>query len=128
MRFIPSGKQVCKFTLATTETFGKDQKVTQWHNIEVWGWNAEYTGECIRKGDEVIVIGKVAYESWDGKDGNKVYRTKVVAEVIRATVTRTNKTSNGGSGPAKNNKQQQSSQSQPQDTGYEPYNQGGSDW
>lgn len=88
IKYTPQGKAVAKFSLATTETYGKDQKKTDWHNIEAWGWNAEYANELIRKGDEVVVIGSVVYESWDGKDGNKVYRTKIVANFLRATVTR----------------------------------------
>jgi single-strand DNA-binding protein len=75
---------VCKFSLATTETF-KEKKTTEWHNVVMFGTRAEKLAQYITKGCQLIVEGKVTYRSWDGKDGAKHYRTEIICENIEFT-------------------------------------------
>lgn len=73
---------VCKFSLATNETY-KDkqgQKVTntEWHNIVVFGKQADVINQYVDKGKQLLVEGKIKTDSWDDNDGNKKYKTNVV--------------------------------------------------
>ncbi len=71
-RTTTNGKRVIAFTLATSN--GKDRPAS-WHSVEVW--NApEWLS--VSKGDLVYVEGRIAYDSWTGKDGQKKYKTKIV--------------------------------------------------
>lgn len=88
MSAIPqTGRQVAKFTMATNERFynkatreTKDR--TEWHNIVVWGNQAEFCERYLDKGRQVVVEGKLRTRSWQGKDGNKRTTTEIEAENI----------------------------------------------
>jgi single-strand DNA-binding protein len=81
MRFTPNGNAVCEFSLATNRKVG-DAYEADWHNIVCWGKTAEYANDKLDKGDLVLVAGRIQYRSWDGQDGQKRYRTEVVAERV----------------------------------------------
>ena len=71
---------VANFSLATSETFMKDgekKTVTEWHNIVIWGKQAEIADKYLKKGSKVYIEGKLQTRSWDDKDGNKRYTTEV---------------------------------------------------
>ena len=112
----PNGTAVCKFTVATTESRkdanGNWQNETEWHNIVVWGQSAERVSQR-RKGEQVIVEGKLKTSSWD-KDGVKMYKTEIVAWSV---VNNTPKQNNGGGGYQQNNQQQ--SYQQPSQQNYQ---------
>lgn len=79
-------KAVATFSLATWESYfdknkgeqGEWMTVTEWHNIVIWGDQAERANERIKKGDLVLVTGKVRTRSWDDNEGKKHYITEVV--------------------------------------------------
>jgi len=86
MRYIPSGKAITAFSLATDHSYKKgDEWVneTDWHNVECWGDLAERMNTRLKKGSLVAVEGEIRYESWTGEDGNKRYKTKIVATSIK---------------------------------------------
>ena len=87
LRRTPSGISVASFTMATTERFtdksGQRQEKTEWHNIVAWGKLAELAGQYLKKGRQAFVEGKITNRSWDDKDGNKKYRTEIVASQIQ---------------------------------------------
>ena len=73
MRFTQTGKKIMTFSLATGT---KDR--TEWHSIKSWDppdWVQ------VNKGDLVFVDGKLTYESWEGKDGQRKYKAVVVGHV-----------------------------------------------
>jgi single-strand DNA-binding protein len=86
LRYTPSGQPVCELRLATDDSYtGKDgQKVerTEWHRIEVWGKNAENCKQYLAKGRQVYVEGRLRTQTWDDKDGNKRYTTKIVSDRV----------------------------------------------
>jgi single-strand DNA-binding protein len=85
LRFTPSGQAVCKFSLATTESWkqGNEWKEkTDWHNIVVWGPLAERCGEHLAKGSQVYVEGTIGTRSWE-TGGKKNYITEVTARVVK---------------------------------------------
>lgn len=70
------GTTVVTLNLATSRGFG-DKKTTDWHTVKLFGKTAELAAEHLKKGQQVGITGKVAYESWNDKtDGKK--RTKTV--------------------------------------------------
>lgn len=77
----PSGASVCKFSVATTESY-KDksdnwQEVTDWHNVVFWNRLAEIANEYLQKGNKVYVEGKLKTRSYE-KDGETKYITEII--------------------------------------------------
>ncbi|MGE0823270.1 MAG: single-stranded DNA-binding protein [Candidatus Binatia bacterium] len=87
VRFTPSGRAVAKFPLATTDSWTDQestrQERTEWHNIVVWGKQAESCGQYLSKGRQVFVEGSIRSRSYDDKEGNKRYITEIVAQRIQ---------------------------------------------
>ena len=77
-----SGKKLAKFSIATSDTYkdeeGKRVSDTQWHNLVVWGKQAEIAGKYLKKGTEVAVDGKLTSRSYTDKEGVKRYVTEIV--------------------------------------------------
>jgi len=84
MRSFPSGDPVAEFSVATTRKWknrssGERQEETEWHNIVVFGRQAEIAGQYLRKGKQVYIEGRIRTRSWEDKQsGEKKYRTEIV--------------------------------------------------
>jgi single-strand DNA-binding protein len=87
VRFTPNGRARATFSVATTERWvdqqGQKQEKTEWHNIVVWGKQAETCGQYLAKGRQVYVEGRITNRSYDDKDGNKRYISEIVARDVR---------------------------------------------
>jgi single-strand DNA-binding protein len=83
MRSLPSGQPVANFSLATTRKWkdrdGNRQEQTEWHNIVVFGKQAEIAGQYLTKGKQIYVEGRIQTRNWE-KDGVKHYRTEVICD------------------------------------------------
>lgn len=79
-----TGKQVCKFSVATSEHWknsdGQAQEATTWHNIVAWGKPAEVLAAYLHKGDPVYIEGRIDNRSYDDKDGNKRYVSEIIVK------------------------------------------------
>ena len=87
VRFTPSGRAVAKFSIATTESWmdqesGRQER-TEWHNIVVWGKQAESCGQYLAKGRQVFIEGAIRSRSYDDKEGNKRYITEIIAQRVQ---------------------------------------------
>jgi single-strand DNA-binding protein len=86
MRFLQSGKPVTTFSVATnrvyTGTNGERKEETEWFNVVVWNKLAELCNQYLGKGRLVYVEGRQRSRSWDGQDGQKHYRTELIAEQV----------------------------------------------
>ena len=86
MKALPSGMQVCSFSLATNRVYndrdGKRQEIADYHNIVVFGKQAENCAKYLSKGNSAYVEGRMQTRSWD-KDGVKQYRTEVIADRVQ---------------------------------------------
>jgi single-strand DNA-binding protein len=85
VRSTPSGQPVASFTLATSRRWrdknGQKQEQTEWHQIVVWGKQAEIAGQYLTKGKQIYVEGRLQTRSWDDKQsGEKRYRTEIVCD------------------------------------------------
>ena len=81
LRYTPGGAAVSKFSLATTEIWndkaGQRQERTEWHNIDLWGKQAESLKEYLVKGKQVYVEGRLQTDEYTDKEGVKRKSTKV---------------------------------------------------
>jgi len=86
LRFTPGGAAVSTINMATTEVWndkgGQRQERTEWHNIDLWGKQAESLSEYLVKGKQVYVEGRLQTRQWDDKDGNKRYTTEIKADRV----------------------------------------------
>lgn len=103
LRSLPSGVKVCAFGLATNRVWkdknGVRQESADYHNIVVFGRQAETVSQYMRKGSSILVEGRMQTRSWDDKtSGEKKYRTEVVAD--RTQFGPKGGNANGGSGGA----------------------------
>ena len=87
IKSLPSGIQVCSFSLATNRVWkdknGAKQESADYHNIVVFGRQAETAGQFLRKGASALVEGRMQTRSWDAADGTKKYRTEIVADRVQ---------------------------------------------
>lgn len=87
LRQTASGQAVCSFGLATnrfyTDSTGQKQKQAEFHNVVAWGRQAEVINQYLRKGSLVLIEGRLQTRSWDDQQGNKKYRTEIVAERVQ---------------------------------------------
>lgn len=87
VRALPSGMNVCSFGVATNRVYrdrdGKKQEQTDFHNIVVFGRQADVVAQYLKKGRSVFVEGRMQTRSWEGKDGEKKYRTEIVADRVQ---------------------------------------------
>ncbi len=87
LRALPTGTPVCSFSIATNRVYkdkdGNKQEKTEWHNIVVFGRQAELVKQYLKKGDTVYIEGRLQTRSWDTPDGQKRYRTEIIAETVQ---------------------------------------------
>ena len=70
---------VAKTSLATSEKY-KDKETTHWHRLVAWNKTAEIVSQYTNKGDEILIEGKVTYNEWEDKEGNKRKTTEIIVE------------------------------------------------
>lgn len=87
LRSTTSGQQVASFGLATNRVWnnkaGEKQEATEFHNVVVWGRQAEIASKFLIKGSLVLIEGRLQTRSWDDKQGQKRRTTEVVAERLQ---------------------------------------------
>jgi len=86
MRYTPSGKPVTSFTVAVNSFSGTGEerkKDTEWFNVVAWDRLAETANQYLTKGKSVYVEGRFKTRSWDGQDGQKHYRTELIANTMQ---------------------------------------------
>jgi single-strand DNA-binding protein len=86
LRFTQGGTAVLNMRLATTESYldrdKQRQERTEWHNVTVWGKRGEALAKILSKGSRVFVEGGIRTSSYEDRDGNKRYKTEIVASNI----------------------------------------------
>jgi len=87
MRFTPNGQAVANFAVATNRKWkgrdgAPDGEDTQYHDIVVWGKQAEAVVPMLKKGGPVFIEGRLQTRNWEGQDGVKRYKTEIIADNI----------------------------------------------
>ena len=83
MRYTPSGKPVTSFSLASSRTWvsadGERREETEWFNVVAWGNLAEICNQHLMKGQQVYIEGRLQTRCWEDDNGQRHFRTEVVA-------------------------------------------------
>lgn len=73
-----SGMAICRFRLAVTRPFKKDE--TDFINCIAFNKRAEAIAQYLTKGRQLAVTGSIRTGSYDAKDGTKRYTTDIVVD------------------------------------------------
>jgi single-strand DNA-binding protein len=103
LRYTPSGAAVCTFSIATSEKWRDKQtnemkESTNWHNIVLWGKQAELAKQYLTKGSPVYIEGRIQTRSWDD-NGVKKYITEIVGQRLQFLGRRTGEAAAEGDAP-----------------------------
>jgi single-strand DNA-binding protein len=86
MRFTPSGSPVTSFRVAVNRVYktpeGDWKDETEWVSVVTWARLAETCNQYLTKGQKVYCEGRLHTRSWDGQDGQKHFRTEVIADRV----------------------------------------------
>ena len=96
MRFTPSGVPVTNFTVAVNERWNTEdgpQERTTWYRVTCWRRLAETTNQYLKKGRQVMVVGRVEASAWKDKDGEARATLELTARDVKFLGT-------NGDGPA----------------------------
>ncbi len=87
MRYLPNGKAVANFSVATSKTFkdkqGEKQERTEWHRIVFYGRPAEVANEYLKKGSMAYITGELRTRKWTDKNGVDRYVTEIVGQQLQ---------------------------------------------
>lgn len=87
-RYMPNGKAVTNFSIATSESWkdkqtGEQREQTEWHNIVMYDRLAEIAAEYLKKGSQVYIEGKLRTRKWQDKEGRDRYTTEINANEMQ---------------------------------------------
>src|SRR5688572_20808331 len=86
MRFTANGSAVTTFSVAASRAYnsreGERKEETEWFNVVAWNKLAETCSQFLAKGRRVYVEGRLSTRSWEGQDGQRHWRTEIVASDV----------------------------------------------
>ncbi len=87
-RSLPSGEQVTRISIATTESrkdrnSGEKIERTEWHRVVFFNKLAEIAGQYLRKGSQVYIEGRLRTSKYTGQDGIERYSTDIIADQMQ---------------------------------------------
>lgn len=85
---LKNGQVVANLRIATSRVrtdkqTGKRTEETEWHDVQVWGPQAEQCGEYLAKGRQVYIEGRLKNDKWKDKQGQDRCKVKIIAEVVK---------------------------------------------
>jgi single-strand DNA-binding protein len=100
LKALPTGNKVTSFSVATNRVWkdknGAKQESVDYHNVVLYGKIAELAAQYLKKGNSVLIEGRMQTRSWDDASGKK-YRTEIIADNMQFG-PRGGGTSTGGGG------------------------------
>jgi single-strand DNA-binding protein len=129
-RYMPSGKAVTNFSIATSESWtdkqsGDKQERTEWHNIVLFDKLGEIAAEYLRKGSQVYIEGSLRTRKWQDKEGKDRYTTEIVARDMQMLGGRTGAGGGGMGGSGGGGGESRQSRSAPAEDRAPPVDDGG---
>lgn len=85
LRYTPQGVAVVNITLAVNRKYKSGEETKEdvaFVPVVIWNKIAEVVNQYCHKGNPLLVEGRIQTRSWE-KDGQKQYKTEVVAENIQ---------------------------------------------
>ena len=99
LRFTSTGKPVTSFSVAVSRRWvdskNERREETEWFNVVAWGNLAEICSQYVNRGRQVYVEGRLQTRSWDDDQGQRQYRTDVIASEVTILSRRHNGNHNG---------------------------------
>ncbi|MEI6304411.1 MAG: single-stranded DNA-binding protein [Candidatus Taylorbacteria bacterium] len=115
IKALPSGTKVCSFSVATNRSYkdkdGERKDTSEFHNIVAFAKLGELSAQYLKKGQQALIEGRIQTRSWDAPNGEKKYRTEIIADNIQFGFRATGGPSAGGSPSGANNSNSQASAS-----------------
>lgn len=98
LKYTQSGKAVGTTSIAVDRDFknANGEKETDWVNLVFWGKTAETVANYFRKGDEILVVGRIQTRSYEDNSGSRKYVTEVVADKFSFTTGRKSQNTQDG--------------------------------
>lgn len=86
MRYTANGNAVTTFNVAVNRSYsgpdGERKEETEWFTVVTWNKLAETCSQFLQKGRRAYIEGRLQTRSWDGQDGQRHYRTEVIANTV----------------------------------------------
>lgn len=87
MRMTPSNQSVTSFAVATNRRYRDNagqwvDSPPEYHDVVIWGALGERCNQVLHKGDKVFISGRLQTRSWEAPDGQKKYKTEIVADSV----------------------------------------------
>ena len=86
MRYTADGTAMTSFRVAASRNYtgadGERREETEWFGVIAWRKLAELCSQYLQKGSKVYIEGRLKTRSWDTPEGEKKYRTEVVANEV----------------------------------------------
>lgn len=82
-RSLPSGMTVVSMGVATNRVYisqGQKQQEVEFHNVVLFGKQAEVAAQYLKKGSSVFIEGRIKTRNWQDQQGQKHYKTEIIAE------------------------------------------------
>jgi len=85
LKYTQGGVAVCRFTLAANRPFknAAGENEADFINCVTWRKTAENTANFLRKGSLAGIEGRIQTSNFEGKDGNRVFMTEIVADSVQ---------------------------------------------
>ena len=89
IRTLESGVVMCRFPIATSETYknrksGEKTNHTEWHNVVLWRGLAEVAEKYLNKGDKILIEGRIRSRSWEDKESGQMrFITEILADKMQ---------------------------------------------
>ncbi len=103
LRYIASGTAVTDVGLAVNDrrknANGEWVEETQFIDVTLWGRTAEVASEYLSKGRPVLIEGRLKYDTWETREGEKRSKLRVVGERMQMLGSRGGEGGGGGGGP-----------------------------
>ena len=98
LKYTQSGKAVGTTSIAVDRDFknANGEKETDWVNLVFWGKTAETVANYFRKGDEILVVGRIQTRSYEDNSGGRKYVTEVVTDKFSFTTGRKSQNTQDG--------------------------------
>ncbi len=83
IRLVGEGVPVCSFGLAVNRVRSKDKDAVDFFDVSAWRELGEVVANHKKKGDPILVEGRLQYRTWEAEDGSKRSKVDVVADAVQ---------------------------------------------
>ena len=97
LRFTTGGVPVCDFGIAVNRVRSKNEEV-DFFDVSAWRELGETIANYKKKGDPILVEGRLQYRTWEAQDGSKRSKVDITADNVQFLGGRGEGGEGGGNG------------------------------